>query len=1056
MRGDGKNMGTDDEKIKHNPNSENLKSLLKKPGKKRQKKVIVLYLMKTKNEFFDADYIILIREECEYDDEDDDSVCTCNQHEMVRLTCCEPNCNCSVYEEFEQTPQSPKFAPPIEFVDAVTLSPPEGYKDMELGEQLLALQQITRRGQRTVVCRECSASHDDTEEEDAIKQSYGEAVSEGEVEAKEEKERTDQSQQTTPTTPPLDEDTQHYILETITMTSIKEQNILHDICDDNINSSPNLPSDGSPVSGILKGGLLWKHQEVNSTNDDENVQLTETAVTSDDESCNRRSVRFVEYEEKQKDIEEETDLNLKDREKQIKDTEEKPDKIYNNVTVPEATEMMLTFKLGNHVLISNNSLKPNSAVRQLFPCTKPLTTKVPQDESIDQYLITAESLRAFEEAKRSKLPQIIQSGDTNESIKRAIERNTLRRSLILERIKQLTCDIDDVDSDDISTRISPTGEETRDSLEINYAFNKFHDKSFSPSSSSTSSSNSSSVSSTYKKITDIFGKREKTDMQNITSEPKAVQTLPDIGGPQNQDVSDTSNIKVSTINDSRKQFLSTLAPLTACVSNMGNPDEYYYNISNEVGKQTSVASSVYTEYTLEDIDEGLIIRNEDTKCIAPDVLAGTPLTSEYQPEQVYNKEEDDEHDDYGFNRRPSVQGIKPRFGSTTEILQQIQTHLQMPVPNTKASWPYYSESGLTGVDNSNKKNMNQNISNFQYSKVPDEVKSREFSPQYLPTLVQDDNSYQNCANQRLFREVHKSNLNSYSSVVGGDVACNEYYHYSLPRPRYNNRPLSPPPQDISKTYHQTMVYIPYNHIEGYQSVVSPNSYYQTNEVIRVSNQNKINKRYVEPIYSQRIHHVEGHSCNPNIVPTYSQKIGKPSFLNTQPPLSTSGRCESPLLGQFSTARSTQTSATSLSTCNNYHGNFKYRIVAPGWKGGENYITNKANRHSFPLMRPGYPVNKIENISVEESDKYYNGQIMPNGFRHSSDINNYLTQKDSTPNSPTAPRFIERGVPEGAASVSSLDSISISQNTGSTVTSPTTPQNYTSNPNPKPLFYAMNV
>lgn len=154
-------MGTDGEKSKHNPDVDNLKSLLKKSGRKDKKPNRVVF-NETKNEFFDADYIILIREECDFDDEDDESVCTCYQHEMVRLTCCEPNCNCNVYDEFEHTPPSPKFAPPIEFVDAVTLSPPEGYKDMELEEQeqLLAFkqQQMTRRNQRQAVCRECSAS----------------------------------------------------------------------------------------------------------------------------------------------------------------------------------------------------------------------------------------------------------------------------------------------------------------------------------------------------------------------------------------------------------------------------------------------------------------------------------------------------------------------------------------------------------------------------------------------------------------------------------------------------------------------------------------------------------------------------------------------------------------------------------------------------------------------------------------------------------------------------------------------------------------------------------
>lgn len=34
--------------------------------------------------------------------------------------------------------------------------------------------------------------------------------------------------------------------------------------------------------------------------------------------------------------------------------------------------------------------------------------------------------------------------------------------------------------------------------------------------------------------------------------------------------------------------------------------------------------------------------------------------------------EDDEHDDYGFNRRPSVRGIRPRFGTTQEIVNQVR------------------------------------------------------------------------------------------------------------------------------------------------------------------------------------------------------------------------------------------------------------------------------------------------------------------------------------------------------------------------------------------------
>lgn len=379
-------------------------------------------------------------------------------------------------------------------------------------------------------------------------------------------------------------------------------------------------------------------------------------MTSDEESGSRRSVRFIESQEDKRDSCDGAPEKPSAETNKHDEPESKPTDSCNNSVSPEATEMMLTFKLGNHVLISNNSLKPNSAVRQLFPCTKPLTTKPGEDESVQQYLVTAESLRAFEEAKRSKLPQIIQSGDTDESIKRAIERNTLRRSLIryepksrkpvqktdnslVERIKQLTCDVDDnLESEsEVSARVSPPGEEARNSPEARsneltsvLTLSKAQDKSFSPSSSSTASSNSSSVSSTYKKITDLFAKRDKPDIQNNLLNEGAKPPLghaPDLGGPQEFLEPHPPIGKVNS-GEPRKQFLSTLAPLTACVGGTATSDDYYYHMNTHPGDRISMASSVGTEYSLEDIDEGLKTDDEESKRIAPDVLAGTPSASE--------------------------------------------------------------------------------------------------------------------------------------------------------------------------------------------------------------------------------------------------------------------------------------------------------------------------------------------------------------------------------------------------------------------------------------------
>lgn len=76
--------------------------------------------------------------------------------------------------------------------------------------------------------------------------------------------------------------------------------------------------------------------------------------------------------------------------------------------------------------------------------------------------------------------------------------------------------------------------------------NRFKERNFSPSSSSTASSSSSSMSSTYKKITDLFSKREKPENHqpiNPIYETKTVQiqTLPDIGGPYHHESLEKSN-----------------------------------------------------------------------------------------------------------------------------------------------------------------------------------------------------------------------------------------------------------------------------------------------------------------------------------------------------------------------------------------------------------------------------------------------------------------------------------------------------------------------------------
>lgn len=95
MRGDRAARDT-----RHNKDHENLKSSLKKGSKTKKNRVV---FDESANEFFEADYIIVVRDECGYSDEGDNEECS----------------GCGACERFQEP-------------EPGALSPPEGYKDMGL------------------------------------------------------------------------------------------------------------------------------------------------------------------------------------------------------------------------------------------------------------------------------------------------------------------------------------------------------------------------------------------------------------------------------------------------------------------------------------------------------------------------------------------------------------------------------------------------------------------------------------------------------------------------------------------------------------------------------------------------------------------------------------------------------------------------------------------------------------------------------------------------------------------------------------------------------------
>ncbi|XP_053691183.1 uncharacterized protein LOC128739710 [Sabethes cyaneus] len=749
-------------------------------------------------------------------------------------------------------------------------------------------------------------------------------------------------------------------------------------------------STAQAISGILKGGKLWKneqqqqqqqqhqqqqqqqhqqahlHQHAQQQNQPPAQHDDSTNVTSDEETSSKRSVRFTEESTiREACCDGEVQSGLGEGEMG---------------TGKPINYMSDTLKRHSSSLF-HNALRPNSAVRQLFPssaispllssagcatvmtvatATTTMATGVQMaavnttsaSTAGNPTALTQEALKAFDDSKKPALvhQHSITSnssssninpaagggsvttgspggscGTETDTIRRTIERNALRRSLIKyepkkkipvrdvtsleERIRQLTCDIDDpideggdgdhqghaADLGDMERRDSPAGEENPQQPKY------IPDKSFSPSSSASSSS-SGSNGSTYKKITDLFHRdrrQEKipeADENPIVIIPQVCDYLQDCRCPAGPDIGMGVQIQGAhtqihqppqqrQTDGSRRQFLSTLAPLTACVA--GQRDDLSYYTLAQPGDRNSLGSSQCTEYSLGDIDAAL--HDDDGKKVAPDVIAGTPgqesdeLAAFVQQEGArterlkkrYSAEtstsapasgagsDDDEHNDYGFNSRPSVRGIKPRFGSTNEILQQMQAQLAAPSPpqpksQSSAASPHpiqsntfprpHTASSLQLAAAKQQITTHQHTASWSYYPVdqsqtkavaavaagPNMVAAVDPHGNYYHIPAQARHSYhgqeaiyQNCAqlpvgniqantvhvqSQQIHTQHHAVHTAHHIHQSAAAAAAADPAAYGKFARSPTRRPESPPPL---RNYHQTMVLIPYN-AETYQ------------------------------------------------------------------------------------------------------------------------------------------------------------------------------------------------------------------------------------------------
>ncbi|XP_034947284.1 uncharacterized protein [Chelonus insularis] len=795
------------EQVHDAPTTRTLKSLLKKPGQGKQRNKNRVVINEKLNEFFAADYIILIKEECcaDYEEECD---CCCQEPEMIRLgNCkecraefnrhlasgeidprfnherngkiesdlsrrmgseesqCEDDDEDDEEEEYEEevddddeendeaeSSEETEHRDPIlqtptsQPQQQETLSPPEGYKDVcdddmksEVVSSELCLGPV-------VVCGECNyynnrqrTSGDEYNPEKVQEDEKNKNVHE-EIQGNDQQQINEKSQQ------PTTDLHQRYLVETITMTTVTERRIVREISEDKSNTS-NVSS----------------------------VENTDTRITEVNPSASE-ALNGPENHVGTELIDED------DKKHQNKTTGSEGDK-----DTTDSSELSLTFKLGNVSLVTN-SFKPNSAVRQLFPnpkfisppptLSKGISSVLSNDEGTDsdgseaqRYLVTTENLRLFDSVKRSKLAGSRSDSSESDSstIKRTIERNALRRSLVCkyetgkkknsinkdltleERIRQLTCVDPEEDTtgdsasdsvvnnessnqdqlQDLPIRTSPSGEERPLRNErVVRPNNECQEHSPSPPPSLHHHHHHHHYhhhhhQSAYKKITELFSAKKGDNMPDLGIGDKTCMKSP--------------NPKVNT--DARKQFLASLAPLS-CVTSTGVDSQHeYYQLTSKINNRDSVGYNSDSSYSLEDIEAALRSDERNNKNAGPpDVTRGTPtgtgpdLTDSTTDELLafveqdksrterlkrrydmddhkestnnldkngisQGDDEDDELNDYGFNRRPSVRGIKPQFETTSEIVRQLR-YRTIPTSITDKTrvlppgWPYYDTDSL--------------------------------------------------------------------------------------------------------------------------------------------------------------------------------------------------------------------------------------------------------------------------------------------------------------------------------------------------------------------------
>ncbi|XP_050520183.1 uncharacterized protein LOC126893753 [Daktulosphaira vitifoliae] len=614
------------------------KSALKRTGTSRKasgsKNKRRVQFNESKNTFFESDYVIVIRDDdCDFDEEDFDfwsqQPCSCGDSTCFQPWVDDQNTRRLLFDPYEEQP--------------ATLSPPDGYKDgcprhvPSSYDHHICDDELTATYNSDVV-NHCYNSHSNPScyTMGTIPSSYSTEDTKSRPEltsitlSKEETLQpivTTASAQSKTTSDTSSNTTQpRCIVETITMTTVTERQIVQETRNSSKDSDHDTCSEPTKTTTLMT-----------STKSEENEQSNVTAVNS---------------------------------------------------TLPP-DEGYVIIRCGNNTMIYNNQ-NPNSAVRQLFPSTKfvcPPTRIRDTDDArlLNKYLITEDSLRAFDSRslngyKESQSDDDDDTGTSSNLIRRTIERSTLRRNMsgkkknysdskeisLIEKIRRLTCESDD-DQEDLTKKIDQHQDSPYTTVLIQCE-----------------SASATTHMPIYTKLSEVIGNSSESKQHDLNQQEKQKQQQPSYK-TDSLDLCDghvTASGKQPPppppvrSNSSSKPFLTSLA--TACVSgNVQNPSQA--NIQEPLPQHQSscppqpdvvVGTQHQPSISGQRHEESVQLVQQDTSRLDKIRKRYLPSSGTSSGTASAAEDEDDENDDYGFNRRPEVHGIRPGFSAQIMIKNQ--------------------------------------------------------------------------------------------------------------------------------------------------------------------------------------------------------------------------------------------------------------------------------------------------------------------------------------------------------------------------------------------------